>query len=882
MISLEEPKSQEPGLGRTACRKPLVRALVAVLLMALMLLADPSAAKGAVLKGVQSGTATSTGNGTVTVNITSVDTSKAFLIFQTRHSSNRPGGFMLRGRIASSTTLEFTRVTPESSTINIQWYVVEYLSGVKVQHGTVSQGTQATINVPITAVSAISQAFILWSKTPHPSDTVWSGDDPLTAELTTTTNLQFKIGQVISDQHEIAWQVVEFTDAADILVQKGTTSLTGSNLSTDVTLPTGVDINRTFLLVGYRSTGTGADIGRRMMRAQLINSTTLRLDRAVGHSSDPLSEIIWHAIELKDGSTTQRGTANLASGAASAAVSISPIDPTRSVAFSAVQPVGGQNLGMSSYVGDDILGVGSATMELTSNTLTLRRNSTVAATDIGYFVVQFPSPLTPANVPYAHDFESAMGAEWSDTTRTSNGTYTNFAGRYHNSSLKLALNTTPGEVYRLLFDFYAVDSWDGNESGNGPDAFVISVNGSTVFNHTFDHQWPGDGMSYPYPYDQKGHYGFNGSFEDGIYRKVEVVFTAPSSVSTISFTGQLTGGGGISDESWGIDNVAVGTARFKDVSSTKGFNVQTSSAETYGTSMHWGDLDNDGDLDCIATGNTAKLLLNNNAGQSFTSSTFGGADVRRAGALVDLDHDGDLDFWAAAINGYDAERFFQNSGSASFSDQGNLGLSGPSNNENVAAADVNGDGWCDIVMLSGNNGNWIGHHQGGGTPALTQTKSSSYGLNDSGDYGNGEYSSTGDVNNDNLPDFFYHYDSGKLFVSDGDGTYTENTHGISVVANGVDKFGSAWGDYDNDGDLDLFAARVTETCTGYLWRNDRDWAGATDSFTNVTTAAAFNLNTSMNYSTAILMYCWPAPTATITSTRIREMALFSGARRASR
>ena len=60
---------------------------------------------------LQSGTTTSTANGLTTVTIASVNTAKAFLLFSTRHDSNRPVGSEVSGRIASSTTLEFVSPT---------------------------------------------------------------------------------------------------------------------------------------------------------------------------------------------------------------------------------------------------------------------------------------------------------------------------------------------------------------------------------------------------------------------------------------------------------------------------------------------------------------------------------------------------------------------------------------------------------------------------------------------------------------------------------------------------------------------------------------------------------------------------------------------------
>lgn len=253
---------------------------------------------------------------------------------------------------------------------------------------------------------------------------------------------------------------------------------------------------------------------------------------------------------------------------------------------------------------------------------------------------------------------------------------------------------------------------------------------------------------------------------------------------------------------------------FSDVSEETGFDVRSTTDYNYGSGFHWADLDDDGDLDAIVTGNSSsRLLINNNLGQSFFVSTFGSGGHARQGALLDIDNDGDIDFW------HRDELLYQNNGAGSLSSAGNLGFSEPSNNEAVAAADVNADGWCDIVMFS-EGGNWIGMNQAALPVTLDGTNSGDYGLHVRGAYGNGDYCSSGDANNDGRLDFFYNYRDGRLFMSDGDGTYTQNNQGISVVTGDSDKMGTAWGDYDNDGDLDLFVPRYDQGEMGYLWRND--------------------------------------------------------------
>ena len=104
-----------------------------------------------------------------------VDPAKSFLIFETRSNSNRPVASIVRGRIPIAcanpcTTIEFERVTDEGApaTINIQWYVVTFVTGVRVQRGETAQDALVKdVTLPLT-LSAVNQAFVIWSKTRAP------------------------------------------------------------------------------------------------------------------------------------------------------------------------------------------------------------------------------------------------------------------------------------------------------------------------------------------------------------------------------------------------------------------------------------------------------------------------------------------------------------------------------------------------------------------------------------------------------------------------------------------------------------------------------------------------------------------------------------------
>jgi fibronectin-binding autotransporter adhesin len=371
----------------------------------------------ATIKNIQSGTLVSSGNGTNTVILgLAVNPTNAFLIFNTRHNSSVPGGSMIRGRLSSSNTLEFVRATTETSAMNIQWYVAEYSAGVKVQRGEINQ-TNTTINVPLSPVSSLNQAFVTWSKTPDSTETSFSDTDPVVGEITATTNLQFRVSTAPSSVPLISWQVVEFTHPASISVQKGSvTTMTGTNLSATAPLSAPVDPNGTFLLTGYRTSGSGNSIGARMLRAQLTSANTITFDRSISGAPDNITEIAWQAIQLKDGSLVQSGSVNFANGVAETNVVFgNGINTNRALAFASVQPAGGQNTGRSPSVGS-VLGVGSATLAMASGSQTiLDRNNTADQADIGWTVIA----LGPGSILALASGSSAISADTTGSTYTS-------------------------------------------------------------------------------------------------------------------------------------------------------------------------------------------------------------------------------------------------------------------------------------------------------------------------------------------------------------------------------------------------------------------------------------------------------------------------------
>jgi predicted nucleotidyltransferase len=143
--------------------------------------------------------------------------------------------------------------------------------------------------------------------------------------------------------------------------------------------------------------------------------------------------------------------------------------------------------------------------------------------------------------------------------------------------------------------------------------------------------------------------------------------------------------------------------------------INASIAGVSSGSARWGDSDNDGDLDILLAGTTlGGTRLNrvyiNNGNSTFTDVNAGLQSLALGTAdWVDADNDGDLDVLVTGTDGSGAigsteSRFYRNLGGNSFTDtQLALGLSG-----STALADYDNDGDSDVIIVgsdsSGNAG----------------------------------------------------------------------------------------------------------------------------------------------------------------------------------
>jgi hypothetical protein len=218
--------------------------------------------------------------------------------------------------------------------------------------------------------------------------------------------------------------------------------------------------------------------------------------------------------------------------------------------------------------------------------------------------------------------------------------------------------------------------------------------------------------------------------------------------------------------------------------------------------------------------------------------------------LDDLDGDGDLDLMASSMGIDDPLRFFDNHGDGTFVDRSEqAGLQGQEGGLNLSHADVDNDGYLDVLVL---RGAWMGpeglypksllHNDGDGT--FTDVTEAAGLLS----FHPTQVGVWADANNDGWIDLFVGIEStdaseneSELFVNGGDGTFTNQIAGSGIERFGFVK-GAAWGDYDLDGRVDLFVSkRSFGDEPSRLYRNVSEPGGPVR-FEDVSEAAGIRVN----------------------------------------
>ena len=261
----------------------------------------------------------------------------------------------------------------------------------------------------------------------------------------------------------------------------------------------------------------------------------------------------------------------------------------------------------------------------------------------------------------------------------------------------------------------------------------------------------------------------------------------------------------------------------------------------YGMGVAVGDYDNDGFQDLYVTNFGRNVLYHNNGDGTFTDVTAkAGVDDQRwstSAAWVDYDRDGRLDLFVANYLDFTVKgnkhcfaptgerdyctpkmyqpvpaRLFHNGGDGTFEDvteAAGIGAAiGPG--LGVVCADFNGDGWPDIYVANDGSAAHLWINQRNGTfKEESLLAGAAYSVDGLPQAGMGV--TAGDFDGDGDEDIFktnLTNEGANLYVNDGRGNFYDASaeFGLLLPTFPYTGFGTEWFDYDNDGRLDLFIA----------------------------------------------------------------------------
>lgn len=238
-------------------------------------------------------------------------------------------------------------------------------------------------------------------------------------------------------------------------------------------------------------------------------------------------------------------------------------------------------------------------------------------------------------------------------------------------------------------------------------------------------------------------------------------------------------------------------------------------------SASWADFDNDGLIDVFVSNFNGPIrIYRQKKDHTFESiKTIEGVEglqPSQGGSWADADLDGDVDLFITNTSGK-PNLFLINNGVGNFTNTAGVTALPATSSHNPAWGDFNNDRYPDLFVAENYEGLNLFYRNSGGT-LTPYDRPEQFGE---------KVVSTGaswmDYDNDGDFDLYVTNSMGKrnsLYRNDGDRGFTL-INDLAIVTDEANSMGACWGDYDNDGDLDLFVAN-SGTSNDHYYLNNGD------------------------------------------------------------
>ena len=272
-----------------------------------------------------------------------------------------------------------------------------------------------------------------------------------------------------------------------------------------------------------------------------------------------------------------------------------------------------------------------------------------------------------------------------------------------------------------------------------------------------------------------------------------------------------------------------GDGTFTDVASEAGV-LRSVTNQTTGAA--WGDYDGDGHLDLYVTDWAGQdWLYRNNGSDDQENWTFSNVTAEAAVnmhsqgnemAAVWGDYDGDADLDLYLCKFYFANALYRNNGDGTFTDVAPAaGVADKRDSEDATWVDTDGDGDLDLYVVNREQENTLYRNKGDGT---FEEVSCQVGVRNREI---GKACCWSDYDGDGDLDLFLANIGANTLYKNESGTFTDvaSQAGVRDTKPGWVSYDAAWGDYDGDGDPDLYVASGADSKGGeinFLYSNNGD------------------------------------------------------------